>query len=140
MRIHLCLIVFFLLFLAACAAGNKNLAGSDRDSHGCIGSAGYTWCEDRQKCIRVWEEPCTDAKVINACYECAGLGKINVDYYGQEYASIETPSAKYRLERAVSGSGARYTGNNIMIWDKAGNAVLELEGNTYNCRVKEHAK
>jgi len=32
--------------------------GGDRDSHGCIGSAGYSWCESKQKCLRIWEEPC----------------------------------------------------------------------------------
>ncbi len=35
------------------------MPGSDRDAHGCIGSAGYTWCEAKQKCLREWEEPCT---------------------------------------------------------------------------------
>jgi len=34
------------------------MPGSDRDAHGCIGSAGYTWCESAQKCLRMWEEPC----------------------------------------------------------------------------------
>jgi hypothetical protein len=37
-----------------------NSVGSDKDSHGCIGSAGYTWCEAKQKCIRIWEENCYD--------------------------------------------------------------------------------
>ena len=32
------------------------IVGGDRDSHGCIPSAGYTWCEAKQKCIRSWEE------------------------------------------------------------------------------------
>ena len=35
------------------------MVGNDRDSHGCIGSAGYTWCEALSKCIRPWEENCT---------------------------------------------------------------------------------
>ncbi|VVC00281.1 Uncharacterised protein [uncultured archaeon] len=34
------------------------LVGNDRDAHGCIGSAGYSWCEAKQKCIRAWEEDC----------------------------------------------------------------------------------
>ncbi len=34
------------------------VVGDDRDSHGCIGSAGYTWCEVKQKCLRTWEEQC----------------------------------------------------------------------------------
>lgn len=32
--------------------------GGDRDEHGCIPSAGYQWCEAKQKCIRPWEETC----------------------------------------------------------------------------------
>ncbi len=37
------------------------LLGGDRDSHGCIPSAGYRWCDALQKCIRPWEENCTAA-------------------------------------------------------------------------------
>lgn len=32
--------------------------GSDRDAHGCIPSAGYTWCEAKAKCLRTFEEGC----------------------------------------------------------------------------------
>lgn len=31
------------------------MTGSDRDEHGCIGSAGYTWCERAKQCERPWE-------------------------------------------------------------------------------------
>lgn len=34
--------------------------GGERDEHGCLGSAGYTWCESKQKCLRTWEEPCEE--------------------------------------------------------------------------------
>lgn len=34
------------------------LVGGDRDTHGCIGSAGYVWCEPKNKCLRDWEEKC----------------------------------------------------------------------------------
>lgn len=34
------------------------MPGSDRDEHGCIPSAGYSWCEAKQKCLRPWEEDC----------------------------------------------------------------------------------
>lgn len=39
-------------------ATSTPIVGGDKDAHGCIGSAGYTWCEIKQKCVRVWEEPC----------------------------------------------------------------------------------
>ncbi|MDG1064810.1 MAG: amidohydrolase [Luminiphilus sp.] len=29
--------------------------GSDSDSNGCIGSAGYQWCEKQDACVRPWE-------------------------------------------------------------------------------------
>lgn len=35
-----------------------NLVGNDRDRYGCINSAGYTWCEIKKKCLRLWEENC----------------------------------------------------------------------------------
>ncbi len=34
--------------------------GGDTDEHGCDASAGYTWCEPKQKCLRIWEEPCEE--------------------------------------------------------------------------------
>ena len=38
--------------------GPTGQLGGDRDEHGCIGSAGYSWCDVKNKCLRVWEEPC----------------------------------------------------------------------------------
>ncbi len=34
-----------------------SMPGSDRDEHGCIGSAGYVWSESTQECVRPWETP-----------------------------------------------------------------------------------
>ncbi len=36
------------------------IVGGDRDANGCIGSAGYSWCDSKQKCLRPWEEPCDE--------------------------------------------------------------------------------
>lgn len=40
--------------------------GGDRDEHGCIGSAGYSWCDAKKKCIRVFEEDCLSAQAITS--------------------------------------------------------------------------
>jgi hypothetical protein len=58
-------ILFFVLLPALIFAGcqQQQLVGNDRDIHGCIGSAGYSWCEAKQKCLRVWEEPCQNETV-----------------------------------------------------------------------------
>jgi hypothetical protein len=34
------------------------LVGNDSDEHGCKASAGYSWCEAKHKCLRIWEEAC----------------------------------------------------------------------------------
>lgn len=63
------LLIPALLVLAACASPDKAAmrsdasssstatpkVGGDRDAHGCIGSAGYQWCEHSQRCERPWE-------------------------------------------------------------------------------------
>lgn len=59
--------LLFVGLLTGCGSGNRTsqttaetadttfTVGSDRDGHGCIGSAGYTWSEVRQECIRPFE-------------------------------------------------------------------------------------
>jgi len=42
--------------------------GGDRDKHGCIGSAGYSWCLAKQKCLRTWEENCTSPATAERKY------------------------------------------------------------------------
>jgi len=41
------------------------LVGNDKDEHGCIGSAGYSWCAVKNKCLRTWEEACVTPTVAN---------------------------------------------------------------------------
>jgi len=37
---------------------HPEVIGGDKDSHGCLIAAGYSWCEEKQKCLRTWEESC----------------------------------------------------------------------------------
>jgi hypothetical protein len=71
-KISLLILLLVLVLLGGCAnpyqkrtavpavypANDQALVGNDRDAHGCIGSAGYSWCEAKQKCLRIWEESC----------------------------------------------------------------------------------
>ncbi|MFZ5500993.1 MAG: hypothetical protein ACOY58_03660, partial [Candidatus Micrarchaeota archaeon] len=47
------------------------LVGNDSDEHGCIGSAGYSWCDTLQECVRSWETPCpmTEADALGIARE-----------------------------------------------------------------------
>ena len=46
------------------SAAASQIAGNDRDEHGCIGSAGYTWCASKKECIRSWETECPQAASV----------------------------------------------------------------------------
>ncbi len=57
-KIFLVLIIF--AFISGCAKEKEEkpqIIGG-KDSYGCIPGAGYTWCEKKHKCLRVWEEKC----------------------------------------------------------------------------------
>ncbi len=61
-KIILGLILIMLFVLAGCVQQEPQepIIGGDKDEHGCIGSAGYVWCEAKEKCLREWKEPCVE--------------------------------------------------------------------------------
>jgi hypothetical protein len=66
------------------------LMGGDKDSHGCLSGAGYSWCELKKKCLRTWEEPCSEGNDMTA----------NWDTYTSSIFgfSIKYPKGWYELE------------------------------------------
>lgn len=46
-----------LLVVIGCSRPSTigRLVGGDRDEHGCLSSAGYTWSDALHDCVRVWE-------------------------------------------------------------------------------------
>ncbi len=60
-------VVVILAGFLIISSSNKTepeLIGGDTDEGGCLIGAGYSWCEPKQKCLRVWEEPCTDSDLV----------------------------------------------------------------------------
>lgn len=45
---------------SASPAFSPKLIGGDKDAHGCLIAAGYSWCEAKNKCLRTWEENCDE--------------------------------------------------------------------------------
>ncbi len=43
----------------------NNSVGGDTDAHGCLIAAGYSWCEVKNKCLRLFEEACLSTPVCN---------------------------------------------------------------------------
>ncbi len=65
--------IIALLFIAGCTA--EKPIGGDKDEHGCLIAAGYSWCESKQKCLRTWEEGChlsknLFAKLMMTAFHC----------------------------------------------------------------------
>jgi hypothetical protein len=78
----LSLIAVMLISVAGCSQqGNGQMVGNDSDIHGCKASAGYSWCEAKQKCIRPWEENCTIACTAEAkiCPDGSAVGRTGPD-------------------------------------------------------------
>ena len=46
----------FLLTITSVLFAQQPKAGADKDAHGCIASAGYTYSELKKECIRTFEQ------------------------------------------------------------------------------------
>jgi hypothetical protein len=49
-----------LVGTTGCVGKNDDTIGGQKDEHGCLVAAGYTWCGTSEKCVRVFEEFCPD--------------------------------------------------------------------------------
>jgi len=67
-KIILTTLLIGTLLLVGCGRGEE-LIGGETDEHGCLGPAGYTWCEAKEKCLRMWEEVCDSSAPINTLSE-----------------------------------------------------------------------
>jgi hypothetical protein len=101
-------------------AENLPLPGSDRDEHGCIGSAGYVWSEERGECICLWE---VDAENVNE------VGEDAIREYGR-VASFEDsvyPMFNMTMEFPERGTTEMFSFN-IMELDYDETALTDLVG------------
>lgn len=49
---------FYSKYFTDNSTDQAQIIGGDKDEGGCLIGAGYSWCESKQKCLRVWEEKC----------------------------------------------------------------------------------
>jgi hypothetical protein len=90
---------------------DDNLVGGDKDEHNCLGSAGYSWCEAKQKCLRVFEEWCADQArelVVNDLKEESG---VKFQYQGE--SSFTWMIWKNNQVVSLPMSGAYYKAENV---------------------------
>ena len=53
--------------------GDSLIIGGDEDENGCLISAGYLWCESKNKCLRQWEEFCPELSTLEDYYKTIDL-------------------------------------------------------------------
>ena len=117
------------------AASSGKMVGSDRDAHGCIASAGYSWCEAQQRCLRPWEEACTTATSSNIVKYFCQEGILRADYGTSSVILTLKDGSVKTLPQTISGSGIRYELGTMVLVSKGDNAFLtEKNKRTYtNC-------
>lgn len=95
------------------------IIGNDSDIHGCKASAGYSWCEVSQKCIRPWEENCTIVSNITNFDDCVAAG----------YSILESNPAQCRTPdghvffQVINQSGPEYVMNQTICESGGGHWV-----------------
>jgi len=86
-------IIFGFVVIVLIAAGiyyfnfhkKEQMIGGQKDEHGCLIPAGYSWCEASRKCLRTWEEYCAD----EAPEAPARIKEILAAKYGKEISQVE---------------------------------------------------
>lgn len=118
--------------------------GGDKDAHGCLIAAGYSWCEARSACIRPWETYCTATPPKTVVFQCEGGKSITATFYIGDDKFVDLRLSDGRnmsVPRAISASGARYAkaDESFVFWNKGDTAFI-TEGPTTtfaNCTLTD---
>jgi len=133
------LVTLFTLLIISLFSQNKNpgIIGGQKDEGGCLVAAGYSWCEPKQKCLRIWEEDCNyelDEREIDA------LKQMFIDKYGQSADEIEI-TVNQREDNFIKGgvrlsmNGQFNTGGIFLAYKEDKVWKLAFDGNgLYNCQ------
>lgn len=68
------------------------LIGGDKDAGGCLIGAGYSWCEAKQKCLRVFEEDCLSVEGI-----ASALALKHKKQVSEVFVQINKENTKYAV-------------------------------------------
>lgn len=114
---------------------SQQIVGNDQDAHGCIGSAGYSWCEPKNKCLRIWEESCYSSPEQEIQYALASK-------YGKSISEVTVRATKKTADYMVGSVNFAAKGlpspgeGGLFMAAKEGNIwTLVFDGNgSINCQ------
>lgn len=98
----------------------NELIGGQTDEHGCIGPAGYTWCEPKQKCLRVWEEACLEDS------------QFDTDLIGNAFSKKYPDWDMNQMEITVNKQYGNHAGGSIMEKNSEAGGGYWFAANTAN--------
>ena len=98
---------------------NEIATGADRDSHGCIASAGYTWSKVRQDCIRIFED---GISLNDAANPNATLSAFAVFSTDNKQAELFLP--KHKSSIVLNQNNSHWTDKNYDLLRKNGKLIL----------------
>ena len=84
----------------------EKLIGGDKDEHGCLIAAGYSWCEEKSKCLRVWEELCDESAALKTVIKEALVAK-----HGNSANALTITVSKIKDTYAQGGAGGEGGGH-----------------------------
>jgi heat shock protein HslJ/membrane-bound inhibitor of C-type lysozyme len=73
------------------------------------------------------------ASVPTPRFRCDEALDVSVRFLGPETLQISLPDGKHVLEREPAASGARYSGDGILFWNKGDEALLNIGGVEHHC-------
>lgn len=100
--------------------------GGDKDENNCIASAGYSWCEAKEKCLRVFEEFCPD-EVTGLVDSIKKESDVELVYAGEKTFNWIAGNEDAITDAAVSG--VSYSANGVSLSDY--NKVEQFFNNNY---------
>lgn len=114
----------------------EELVGGQKDGHGCLIAAGYSWCESKQKCLRSWEEACAYEPSEN---DLAFIKQAFLNKYGKDPAEVLVTVEKFDGSFARGGvkfitEGEFGPGGIFLAYKNKDSWQLAFDGNgMYSC-------
>jgi hypothetical protein len=98
----------------------EQLIGGDKDEHGCLIAAGYSWCEAKQKCLRTWEEECVQGLKIETLKAGTGAEVKKGDTVSVHYVGTLEDGTKFdsSLDRGTPFSFTLGANRVIQGWEQ----------------------
>ncbi|REC50334.1 hypothetical protein [Chryseobacterium pennipullorum] len=117
-------ILLSAMFLGTLAfAQNTPVLGGDKDAHGCIGSAGYTYSQIKKDCVRTFEEKIKLKEVAS-----------NGDYIAAVIFSKDMKKAEVFVKDAEGGSIILTRPGKARAWKNEGYVLVPYKKNGFQLK------